>query len=69
MNGCCTYLDDDDELKTASLQWGDLVFALFQLLLFIYFVICLKCCLLQICNRLLEKWLYLVLDIGKYVKK
>ena len=40
VNGCCTYLDDDDELKTVSLQQGDLVFMLFQLLLFIYFIIC-----------------------------
>ena len=29
-NGCCIYLDDDDELTTVSLQWVNLVFALFS---------------------------------------
>ena len=29
----------------------------------------LKCCLLKICNKILEKWLYLILDIGKYMKQ
>ena len=28
----------------------------------------LKYCLLQIFNKILEKWLYLILDIGKYMK-
>ena len=29
----------------------------------------LKCHLLKIFNKILEKWLYLILDIGKYTKK
>ena len=29
----------------------------------------LKCCLLEIFNKIIEKWLYLMLDVSKYVKK
>ena len=53
VNWCCTYLDDDDQLKRALLQQVNLVFTFFQLLLFIYFVIC-EGLFTGVCSELVE---------------
>ena len=68
VNGCCTYLDND-KFENSVVAMGRPSFCTFSAAFVYIFRYLLKCHLLQIFNKILENWLYLVLDVSKYVKK